>query len=227
MAATWSRSARRSDCWQVWGSDYAPRVDRAKRTKRILFVEGRSDVPILKILADKLGMAWPTEWTEWTTTYSQKERKQLYLALKEEVPDLIVLSLRDRDDEPAETVKEDLVDPSAAGDAGYFPRRWRRRYIESYLIWPAAIAAAAGVPEADVVNELRDRHGIACRPELHRQRPAPSPPRRAREADPQARGGTAVLGQFDVSPHEVALHMDPAAICTDIKTFLADVKSLV
>jgi hypothetical protein len=87
------------------GSDYAPRVDRAKRTKRILFVEGRSDVPILKILADKLGMAWPTEWTEWTTAYSQKERKQLYLALKEEVPDLLVLSLRDRDDEPAETVK--------------------------------------------------------------------------------------------------------------------------
>ena len=30
------------------GSDYAPRVDRAKRTKRVLFVEGRTDLQILK-----------------------------------------------------------------------------------------------------------------------------------------------------------------------------------
>jgi predicted ATP-dependent endonuclease of OLD family len=58
------------------GSDYAPRVDKAKRTKHILFVEGRSDLEILKILADKLSVTWPSSWTEWTTTYSQKERKR-------------------------------------------------------------------------------------------------------------------------------------------------------
>lgn len=209
------------------GSDYAPRVDRAKRTKRILFVEGRSDVPILKILADKLGMAWPTEWTEWTTAYSQKERKQLYLALKEEVPDLRVLSLRDRDDEPAETVKADLVDPSAGGDAGYFPRRWRRRYIESYLIWPPAIAAAAGVPETEVINELRDRHGIAVGPNFTDSDPPQALLDVRAKQILKPGGGIAELGQFNAAAREVAMQMDPTAICTDIKTFLSDVESLV
>lgn len=128
------------------GSDYAPRVDRAKRTKRVLFVEGRSDLAILKILADKLAIGWPDCWTEWTTARTQKERKQLCLALKEEIPPLRVLSLRDRDDEPAETVGADLVDHTAAGDSGFHPRRWRRRYIESYLIWPSAIAARRACP---------------------------------------------------------------------------------
>lgn len=209
------------------GSDYAPRVDRAKRTKRILFVEGRSDVPILKILANKLGIAWPKEWTEWTTVYSQKERKQLYLALKEEVPELVVLSLRDRDDEPAEMVKEDLVDSSAVGDGGYFPRRWRRRYIESYLIWPPAIAAAAGVSETDVVAELRDRHGIAVGPNFTDSDPPQALLDVRAKQILKPGGGIAVLGQFNVSAHQVAMHMDPGAICGDIKTFLSDVERLV
>lgn len=208
------------------GSDYAPRIDRVKRTKRILFVEGRSDVAILRILATKLGVAWPSRWIEWTTTYSQKERKQLYLALKEEVPELVVLSLRDRDDEPAETVRSDLVDPSAGGDAGYFPRRWRRRYIESYLIWPPAIAAATGMPEADVVEKLRDLHGIAVGPTFAETDPPPALlDVRAKQILKPA-GGAAVLTQFDAAPFEVAAHMDPAAISADIRTFLSDVEAL-
>jgi predicted ATPase len=98
------------------GSDYAPRIDQAKRTKRILFVEGRTDIAIVKELARILGSEWPKSWTEWRTTNTQKQRRQLYLALKEEIPDLVVLSLRDRDDEPAETVNEDLVDSTATAE---------------------------------------------------------------------------------------------------------------
>jgi hypothetical protein len=49
------------------GSDYAPRMDRAKRTKRVLFVEGRTDPAILKILAERLGIAWPKQWVVWTS----------------------------------------------------------------------------------------------------------------------------------------------------------------
>ena len=70
------------------GSDYAPRVDRAKRTKRVLFVEGTSDLAVLKICAEHLGLTWPERWVEWTTAQGQKERKHVYLALKEEIPEL-------------------------------------------------------------------------------------------------------------------------------------------
>ncbi len=120
-------------------------MDRLKKTKRVLFVEGRSDLPILRALAAKMGVEMPEEWVEWRTTRSQKERKQLYLSLLEEIPDLVALSLRDRDDEPIETVDTDLRDKSVAEGGGFFARKWRRRYIESYLIWPPAIATVTGL----------------------------------------------------------------------------------
>lgn len=127
----------------------------------------------------------------------------------------------------AETVKADLVDPSAGSDADSFPRRWRRRYIESYLIWPPAIAAAAGVPEAEVVKELRDRHGIAVGPNFIDSDPPQALLDVRAKQILKPGGGIAVLGQFNAAAHEVAIHMDPTAICANIKTFLSDVKSLV
>ena len=208
------------------GSDYAPLVDKAKRTKRILFVEGRSDIDILRILADKLDIAWPSTWTEWMTTYSQKERKQLYLVLKEEVPDLLVLSLRDRDDEQAETVKADLVDGSASGGAGFHPRRWRRRHIESYLVWPPAIALVTGLPEPQVRQELQDHHGIAVGSNFTDTQPPQALMDVRGKGILKQSGGTAILGQFDAGPVEVAKHMDAAAIPDDIKTFLTDLAAL-
>lgn len=208
------------------GSDYAPRIDQAKHTKRILFVEGRTDIPILKELATKVGSEWPASWTEWRTTTTQKERRQLYLALKEEIPDLVALSLRDRDDEPAETVKEDLVDRTATADDGFQPRRWRRRYIESYLIWPPAIAAATGLSEAEVRQNLTDNHGISVGANFTDA----NPPQglldvRAKQILKEG-GSTPVLGQFDAGPLDVAKHIDAEAVCDDIKTFLGDVAAL-
>lgn len=208
------------------GSDYAPRVDHAKRTKRILFVEGRTDIPILKELAYTLGMEWPDTWTEWRTSSTQKERRHLYLALREEIPELVALSLRDRDDEPAETVGEDLVDPTAPSDGSFHPRRWRRRYIESYLIWPSAIAAATGLSEEEVRRILTDSHGISIGAGFTDSYPPPA------HLDVRAKrilkeGGSApVLGQFDAGPLDVAKHIEAAAVCADIQRFLGDVVAL-
>lgn len=208
------------------GSDYAPRVDRAKRTKRILFLEGRSDSPVLRALAEIAETDWPDSWTEWTTSRTQKERKQLYLALKEEIPDLVILSLRDRDDEPAETVSADLIDQTAAADAGLHPRRWRRRYIESYLIWPPAIAAAASIPEEQVIEELRDHHGISVGAHFVDSDPPQALLDVRAKSILRASGSNATMGQFDVDPVDVARHMDPAAIPEDVRTFLGDLVNL-
>ena len=158
---------------------------------------------------------------EWTTARGRKERKQVYTALKEEIPELVVISLRDRDDEPAETVGADLVDGSS-GEADFHPRRWRRRYIESYLIWPPAIAAVTGLEEEDVKQQLSDKHAIAVGatfPDTDAP-PALLDVRAKQILRPGT--GTAVLGQFDASPVDVATQMDPAAIPDDIKTFLEE-----
>lgn len=208
------------------GTEYAPKVDKAKRTKRILFVEGRSDLPILKSLASKLGIDWPEAWTEWTSSRSQKERRQLYLAFTEEIPDLRVLSLRDRDDEPAETVGPDLVDNPAPTVPEFHPRRWRRRYIESYLIWPPAIAAAAGLTEQQVRQHLTDHHGISVGARfVDSDAPQALLDVRGKQVL-KAVGSSAILGQFDVSALQVASEMDAQAIPADIKTFLDDLVAL-
>jgi hypothetical protein len=208
------------------GSDYAPRVDRAKRTKRILFLEGRSDLVVLKALADQLQMSWPDGWTEWTTSRTQKERKHLYLVLKEEIPGLVVLSLRDRDDEPAETVGADLVDKTASADDGFHPRRWRRRYIESYLIWPPAMAAASGLSENQIVQELSDHHGIAVGAHFVDSDPPQALLDVRAKSILRAPASNPTMGQFDVDAGDVARCMDPDSIPEDIKTFLGDLKAL-
>lgn len=207
------------------GSEYAPRVDRAKRTKRVLFVEGRTDLAILKALAERLGITWPTKWVEWTTARGHKERKQIYTALKEEIPDLVVVSLRDRDDEPAETVGADLVD-GQSGEADFHPRRWRRRYIESYLIWPPAIATATGLSEDDIKQQLSDQHAIAVGSTFtESDAPQALLDVRAKQIL-RPSNGAAILGQFDTSPIDVAKAMAPEAIPDDVKTFLADLAAL-
>lgn len=208
------------------GTDYAPRVDGVKRSKRILFVEGRSDLPILKILASKLGIEWPEPWIEWKNSQGQKERRQLYLALKEEIPELRALSLRDRDDEPAETVGADLVDNPVPTDPEFHPRRWRRRYIESYLIWPPAIAVASGLTEEQVKDHLMDHHGIGVGANFP-DSDAPQALMDVRgKAILKAVGGASVLEQFNVSALDVAKEFDPELVPMDIKTFLADLTNL-
>lgn len=208
------------------GSDYAPRIDRAKRTKRLLFVEGRSDIAVLKTLAEKLGITWAEQWIEWTTTRTQKERKQLYLAFGEEIPDLVVLSLRDRDDEPVEAVSANLVDPSASGEADFHPRRWRRRYIESYLIWPPAIAAATGLTLGEVEQRLSEQHGISVTARFV-DSDAPQALMDVRgKAILKPPSGNATLTQFDASAYDVAQEMTADAIPEDIKTLLDDLTSL-
>lgn len=208
------------------GSEYAPRVDRAKRTKRLLFVEGRSDLAVLKALGEILELAWPESWTEWTTSRTQKERKQLHLALREEIPDLVVLSLRDRDDEPAETVAADLVDHTAPANAGFHPRRWRRRYIESYLIWPPAIAAASGLDEERVVLELRDHHGISVGANFTDSDPPQALLDVRAKSILRAPGSNATMGQFDVDAVDVARQMEADAVPRDVVAFLHDLAAL-
>jgi predicted ATPase len=209
------------------GSEYAPRVDRTKRTKRLLFVEGKSDLAVLRVLAKTLEVDWPDKWTEWTTSRTQKERKQLYLAFKEEIPELVVLSLRDRDDEPTQTVGADLIDPSATAEVGFNPRRWRRRYIESYLIWPPAIAQASGLSEDEVIQGLSEQHAISVGTHFVDSDPPQALLDVRAKAILRAPKSSATMGQFDVDPVEVASCMSADAIPVDIKTFLADLTSLI
>lgn len=193
------------------GSDYAPRLDRVRKTKRLLFVEGSSDVGILKKFCEIAGIEWRESWVPWHTSAPHKERGHVFRAIADEVPELIAYSLRDRDDETFETVGPDLREKGYSASPNFLVRKWRRRYIESYLILPRALAEAASLTEGEVVGRLRDKFGIAVG-ESFRHADAPSAilDMRAKE----------ILRDFKVRSIEVASCFKPDDVCDDIVTVL-------
>lgn len=199
------------------GSDYAPRIDRARRTKRILFFEGKSDRQVLRAVSKILGMEWPEAWVEWPSSAGHKERKQLFRALGEEFGALVAVSLRDRDDDPLNTVGPDLEDKLVPDNPAFITRKWRRRYIESYLIWPPALAAAAGLSEDEVRERLQDDHGIAVGVNFTAA-DAPQALLDVRAKD--------VLDTFGVSVSDVTRHLGLDAVCEDLRTFLEQLRDL-
>jgi len=144
------------------GSDYAPRIDAVKASHRLLLVEGQFDLRVLKVLARALGREIGADWVAWVSSAGHKERKQLFIALKEEIPELVALSLRDRDDETRRSVGALLEDRThQEGPDGFNPKKWRRRHIECYLLWPPTLAEVLGEPLESVHTRLRDNFGIA------------------------------------------------------------------
>jgi hypothetical protein len=147
------------------GSEYAPKLDPLKKSGRLLIVENLSDERLLRAWAQRLGVEWPKGLVAWPWNGGSKERKQLYLQLKAEIPELKAISLRDRDDLALDQVDDvSLADKSTnSPDADLLLRVWRRRHIENYLLCPAAITRTSGWPEEQVV-ELMAEHALVVPP---------------------------------------------------------------
>ncbi|WP_171013078.1 ATP-binding protein [Microbacterium sp. 2FI] len=200
------------------GSDYAPRIDRVRKTKRVLFYEGKSDRDVLRVLAHTAGCAWPSNVADWQTSDHVKERKIVWRSLRAEFGDVRALSIRDRDDEAAGTVDATLHDKNNGSEDGFIALKWRRRYIESYLIWPDAIAAAAGISTAVVKSDLDAMFGFGTIGRSWTQTDTA-------DAFMDARA-KAILAHFDVKAVKVAKHIPATALCDDIHTFLVELEAL-
>jgi predicted ATPase len=200
------------------GSDYSPKIERARSTGKLLFVEGMSDLKVLKAVAKTIGVEWPTAWVEWRSSTGHKERKQLFIAFSEEFQQpLTVLSLRDRDDESLETVGPGLEDKVVPDDGLFHTRKWRRRYIESYLVCPRALAAASGLELSEVEARLRDEHGLAVGTTFTAAHaPQALMDVRAKE----------VFHSFHVSAPDVASSLTVEEVCDDLKTLIQELVSL-
>lgn len=135
------------------GSEYAPKLDPLRQHKRMLIVENSSDARMLAAWAQQIGIAWPKHLVIWPWTGGATERKHLFLQLKAEIPDLVAVSLRDRDDMAVGQIDPDtLTDRSQNNvDPHLHLKIWRRRHIENYLLWPPAIARACGKSDTEVI----------------------------------------------------------------------------
>lgn len=123
------------------GTDYCPKLSSIERTKRVLFVENQSDADLLKKFCDKYSR-WPDNLTIWPMANKHKERKILFLYLKDQIQGLKCISLSDRDNDSYNEIASDLSrrgmpDLNSGGELRY--RTWRRWEIESYLFCKPAI----------------------------------------------------------------------------------------
>jgi len=199
------------------GTDYAPRIDTIKQKKHILLLEGDFDYKVLRKCANKLGLAWTDKWVEWVDKSGNKERKHIFRALAEEIDPLVAISIRDRDDEPVLSVGEQLEDKTCGGcPPRFYPRMWRRRNIESYLIWPEAIALAKGVTLQSITDILRDNHAVTVGDTFADA----IPPEGLLTVD-----GKKILEGIGVDALSVLEHIPADKIAEDIKIILAELTS--
>lgn len=208
------------------GSDYAPKLDPLRRHKRMLIVENLSDFRLLEIFAKRANINIPLNLVPWPWTGGAKERKQLFLQLEKEVPGLRALSIRDRDDtELGQVEMETLRDKSTnAPNDDLKLRIWRRRHIENYVLWPAAIARAAKKSEADVKNHFTT-HALIV-PDNFTSKDVAAAMLDARGKELTRGGDKSTEAAFSVTPEEIAKHMEEHEIPEDIKTFLNQIVQL-
>jgi predicted ATPase len=194
------------------GADFAPRIHALHKGKRVFFCEGKSDRAILRTLGETLGTPIAESWVPWITSDHQRERRMLWKALGEEIPGITAISLRDRDEGEVKKVGPNLEDNDYVTVPGFRPVKWRRRHIESYLVVPRAIAAAAGKPVADIVTALRDDHGLHIGENYwHSETVSTYLELRGKE----------LFARLQISAQAVAKQLEPSEICDDLKLLVA------
>lgn len=192
------------------GTFFSPKFSKVESTKRVFFYEGPSDLAVLQAVAKKMAIEWPEDMALIQTSDSHKDRALVWRALCDEYGDVSALSLRDRDEEHVNTVGEDLTDKSynSAND-NFTALKWRRRHIEAYLIWPAAVAAASSVPIEQVRQKLADQAlAITASSFMPSMAPTPVLEFQAKE----------VLQSLGCVPGSVAQHLSKDSIPEDLKT---------
>jgi len=158
------------------GDDYAPLIEKARASKKLLFVENQSDLRIFKRLSESLGLNWPAELAFLSNTDKHSDRLKLYRSLLEAIDGLVAISVRDKDNLNLGEVDEATLQQKgikAEGFPAFFPLTLRRREIENYALVSTALVASCG---EEVVKNWWQQRGWAW-PQTddifeHRIRPA-------------------------------------------------------
>ncbi|WP_419872918.1 ATP-dependent nuclease [Candidatus Pristimantibacillus sp. PTI5] len=202
------------------GSEYSPKINQLQRCKKLLFVENESDANFLKIWCNTLNERWNENIVIWPTTYGHKERNHLFLELKKEIPDLIAVSLRDRDEENYNTVDHTLIDKimnNNVSDIVYL--KWRRRYIENYLLAPQVIARITGKSVEEIKKHFEEHHSLALNGG-NTSSNVPSAINEARGKEIISTNQYSIEKTFGCDKHSIAKEMKAEEICDDVKTVI-------
>ena len=216
------------------GTDYFPLIESIEKNKHILFVENESDAIYLKTFCKKFS-SWPENLTVWPTSAHHKERKEFFLQLKDKIPGLKALSLRDRDNKNYKGITADLSekgvkDIKEANDVEIRFRTWRRWEMESYLMCVSAMARlyANEHPEkkveeceTEIKKYLSDEHSLVV-------------PRNYKQSDKTSKNGWMfdrdakelihpVLDHFNLDKYKVAEEMKDSEIFDDVRKLIEEI----
>jgi len=203
------------------GSDYAPKIDPLRKSGRMFIVENESDANIIRAFFGVLGQEWPKNLVIWTWTDGHVSRMRLYEQLSQEITGLKALSLRDRDDFALGQVEEvTLRDKSINHQFSELRLRvWRRRHIENYLLWPAAIARVAN-RSVEEVNEFMATHSLVV-PENFASRDVAAAMIDARAKEIFTEGPNSIRSVFGIKPINVVKAMTSEEVPEDVKEIVS------
>lgn len=208
------------------GSVHTPTIHALMQNERILILEAPSDLRFLKKLAAQAGFNWPSNITPWYWTGTASERLQRFRQLKKEIPNLKGISIRDRDNEAANSVGADLIDKGFKhAEESFTVMKWRRRHIEGYLLCKAAIARAAKV-EVEKVEEffMLPEYAIALPDDTRSSDVALSI--REAHAKEMMTEGNSIRKNFRVTRDKIASALTADEIADDLNTFFAAIGEL-
>jgi hypothetical protein len=200
------------------GTNFSPKLHALGQKKRLLMLEGDFDEIVLKILAAKNGTMWPDNLVVWQWPGGHKERRQLFLQLKREIPELRAISIRDRDDESDATVGADLIDKGHKASNDFMPLKWRRRHLENYLLVPATIARVSARQEVEVRQLIADNFGLALPPDPLVSEVVMAV-RDARGKEIMTEGPGSLERALNLSRYDIANGLNPDEIAADLATF--------
>ena len=202
------------------GTEFFPKIDNLMKNKRVLFVENQSDANLLKKWSNNLGISWPENLVIWPLANNHKERKQLFLHLKDEIKGIKCLSLEDRDNDLYEQTKPDLTENTPDlidGDNHFLCRKWRRWEIENYLISPPAIARLYGCAEQDVILFIQRNFGLTINENYLQSDKSPEIAPLFEEGKPIIEG---ICKEYRLNKIDIANEMKVEEIYEDVKTLI-------
>lgn len=206
------------------GAEYSPKLNMLQVLKRVLFVENESDITMLKIWSQILGLNFPTNFVAWQYLADHGERKKLFDQLAGEIPGLVGMSLRDRDDESLGTTHISLEDKSHPDmlTRNLYCRKWRRRYIEGYLLSGRAISRSCNLPLEDVVDHVRTNFAIDISNDFIEQN-EPDAILDARAKTIISESNFSILSSYGIDKYNIAETMSAAEIPTDVRLLIDEI----
>ncbi|MEQ6331457.1 hypothetical protein VLF92_24440 [Pseudomonas chengduensis] len=150
----------------------------------------------------------------------------MFSQLSGEIQNLRGVSLNDRDNEELRTVRAndlaDLVYEPLPQDSKLFFKKWRRRYIEGYLLHPDAIARASQRQPQEIIDHISAHHAINIGTRITTQENEPEALLDCRAKTIMSEHSQSIQSIFGVDKYKISQELTPQEIHEDFSILIRE-----